>query len=376
MKTFTQIKLSLLGLVVLPFLLNSCKKESKNDVITNERCTAIQYKITAINIAVGIEAIPNATTYEEWIEIKPLSGDTAVFEEDLTISCSYTRQSITVNYSKGDSIPSRVYMTSDRDDQILSRAFIRGSACENQEEEEISGDDIVSEDLEAFAPTFTLGSATDISTNSITVSTNIVEGGDPVPTIYGLAYATENDTEKIIRKVKSNGDKAGFTETIGQLNEDTQYYIWLYSEQNGYTHFSETSLEVRTKTTTPASGFVFDGTTYEGVEGGYLDAYTANGKTIQYFYVNRVTNDIADFYVNVELSYTGEGLPAGTYTFNGTEKAFDNNTNVVLDNSLSGFEATGGTIEVSIDNGIYTLDMNFTTAEGNLTGSFTFDEDF
>jgi hypothetical protein len=64
---------------------------------------------------------------------------------------------------------------------------------------------------EIVKPTVSVGSEIKEKTSSsFTIAGNMVDGGTPAPTRFGVAYALENDSTKVVQKIASDGSASGY----------------------------------------------------------------------------------------------------------------------------------------------------------------------
>lgn len=231
----------------------------------------------------------------------------------------------------------------------------------------------VTTSIEVEEPTVTVGtSVSDITFGSFTIAGNIVDGGTPAPTEFGIAYAT-TDNSANSQKISSNGSASGYEVSVTGLDPETTYYVWAYAVQDGNTIYSTSSKQIVTEAEAPTGTIV----TFNGQE------YTIAGGSWNEFFAGEILFDMyqqgdgyQDFNIGITLfSNDPDGIIAGTYTFEGNELTFDNSTQIGITNSnlqSTYYDATGGTIILTIEaNGDYTLEMDFTTTGGTVTGTYT-----
>jgi hypothetical protein len=223
------------------------------------------------------------------------------------------------------------------------------------------------------APTVTVGATvSNITSTSFTIAGNTVDGGSPAPTEFGVAYAT-TDNSANSQKVSSAGSASGYEVSVTGLDPETTYFVWAYAVQDGNTIYSSASKQVVTEAEVPAGTTVtFNGQEYT-IDGGTWNEFFA-GEIL--FGMYRQGDGFQDFNIGITLVSTDpNGIISGTYTFNGSGLKFDNTTQVSTTNSnleSTFYDATGGTIILTIEaNGDYTLEMDFTTTGGTLTGTYT-----
>ena len=116
------------------------------------------------------------------------------------------------------------------------------------------------------APTVTVGTTVSgITTGSFTIAGNIVDGGTPAPTGFGVAYALSNDSTQVVQKIASDGSATGYEVSISSLDANTEYFVWAYAVQDGNTIYSPSSTSVTTSVEAPT---VTVGTTVSGITTG------------------------------------------------------------------------------------------------------------
>ncbi|UXP31286.1 Ig-like domain-containing protein [Reichenbachiella agarivorans] len=122
--------------------------------------------------------------------------------------------------------------------------------------------------------------------------------------------------------------------------------------------------------TEPVPTVTFNSAEYE-ISGASSMSYDFEGISYLIISLHRHNGDVQDFNINIELLSTEE-IISGTYAFNGETLSFNNETTEVATcNGQHRYYATGGSIELSIENGDYTVTFNITTEGGALIGSYT-----
>jgi len=222
-------------------------------------------------------------------------------------------------------------------------------------------------------PTVTVGTTvSEVTSGSFTISGNIVDGGSPAPTEFGIAYATTDDSANS-QKISSNGSASSYEVSVTGLDPETTYYVWAYAVQDGNTIYSSSSKQIVTETEVATQGTVtFNGQEYT-IDGGSWNEFIS-GEILLDMY--QQGDGFQDFGIGITLiSNDPEGIVSGTYTFNGSGLKFDDSSQVSTTNSSlvsTYYDATGGTIILTIEaNGDYTLEMDFTTTGGAVTGTYT-----
>jgi len=119
---------------------------------------------------------------------------------------------------------------------------------------------------EIVRPNVTVGSEIKAKTSSsFTIAGNIVDGGTPAPTGFGVAYALSNDSTQVVQKIASDGSATGYEVSISSLDANTEYFVWAYAVQDGNTIYSASSTSVTTSVEAPT---VTVGTTVSGITTG------------------------------------------------------------------------------------------------------------
>ncbi|WKN31411.1 hypothetical protein PZB74_20895 [Porifericola rhodea] len=222
-------------------------------------------------------------------------------------------------------------------------------------------------------PTVTVGTTvSEVTSGSFTIAGNIVDGGSPAPTEFGIAYATTDDSANS-QKISSNGSASGYEVSVTGLDPETTYYVWAYAVQDGNTIYSSSSKQIVTEAEVATQGTVTFNSQEYTIDGGSWNEFIS-GEIL--FDMYQQGDGFQDFGIGITLiSNDPEGIVSGTYTFNGSGLKFDDSSQVSTTNSSlvsTYYDATGGTIILTIEaNGDYTLEMDFTTTSGSVTGTYT-----